>query len=340
MGRGRWGFWRYGKDIGIDLGTSTVLVYVKGRGLILSEPSLLAVDKQSHRLLKTGEEARALLNQTPGSLAASRPIRRGVISDYEKTVELLRSLLRTAHAAGVFRPRLLISLPPGSTEVEARAVIDAGLQAGARQVRLLEQPLAALLGGGVDVAGPYGHMVVDVGGGTTDIAVVSLGQIMAVSSLKVAGDQFDEAIVKHVRNRHQVLLGIHGAELIKRSIGCAIPLSPEETMETRGRDLETGLPKTLAITSTEVAEALASPIEQILEGISEVLERTPPELAGDIAREGILLTGGGVLLRGLDRRVSACCGLPVRLAEDPHTAVIYGLGKALDSAFDNSPGKT
>jgi len=339
MSRGRWSFWRFGKDIGIDLGTSTVLVFVKGRGLILTEPSLLAVDKQSHRLLKTGDEARALLSQTPGSLAAFRPIRQGVISDYEKTVEMLRALLRNARATGLFRPRLLISLPPGSTEVEARAVIDVGLQAGARQVRLLAQPLAALLGAGVDVSGPYGHMVVDIGGGTTDIAVVSLGQIMAVASLKVAGDQFDEAIVKHVRSRHQVLLGIHGAELIKRSIGCAIPLSPEATMETRGRDLETGLPKTLSITSTEVAEALESPIRQILEGILEVLERTPPELAADIAREGILLTGGGSLLQGLDRRVSACCGLPVRLAEDPHTSVIYGLGKALDSAFDNPPGR-
>ena len=340
MGRGRRGFWRFGKDSGIDLGTSTVWVYGKGRGLLLSEPSLLAVDKQTRRLLQTGEEAQVLLNQTPGSLAAFRPIHQGVISDYEKTVEMLRVLLRKARATGLFRPRLLISLPPGSTEVEARAVIDAGLQAGARQVRLLEQPLAALLGAGVDVGSPYGHMVVDVGGGTTDIAVVSLGQIMASVSLTVAGDQFDEAIVKHVRNRHQVLLGIHGAELIKRSIGCAIPLSPEETMETRGRDLDTGLPKTLTVTSTEVAEALTSPIGQILEGVQEVLERTPPELAADIAQEGILLTGGGVLLRGLDRRISTCCGLPVRLAEDPLATVVQGLGKALESAFDSTSSRS
>jgi rod shape-determining protein MreB len=339
MGRSRRGFFRFGKDIGIDLGTSTVLVYVKGRGLVLTEPSLLAVDRQSRRLLKTGAEAQALLSQTPGSLAAFRPIRQGVISDYEKTVELLRVLLRDVRATGLFRPRLLISLPPGGTEVEARAVIDAGLQAGARQVRLLEQPLAALMGAGVDITGPYGHMVVDIGGGTTDIAVVSLGQIMASASLKVAGDQFDEAIVKHIRSLHQVLLGVHGAELLKRSIGCAIPLTPGETVETRGRDLETGLPKTLTITSTEIAEALDVPIQQVLEGIAEVLERTPPELVSDIAREGILLTGGGVLLRGLTQRISASCGLPVRLAEDPHTAVIYGLGKALESAFDDRSGR-
>ena len=328
----------FGKNIGIDLGTSTVLVYVQGRGLVLTEPSLLAVDRQSRKLLKTGEEAQALLSQTPGTLAAFRPIRQGGISDYEKTVELLRTLLRNARATGLFRPRLLINLPPGSTEVEARAFIDVGLQAGARQVRLLEQPLAALLGAGVEITGPYGHMVVDVGGGTTDIAVVSLGQIMASSSLKVAGDQFDEAIVKHIRSRHQVLLGVHGAELLKRSIGCALPLTPEETLETRGRDLETGLPKALTITSTEIAEALDVPIRQILEGISEVLERTPPELALDIAREGILLTGGGSLLQGLSQRISASCGLPVRLAEDPHTTVIYGLGKALESAFDDRSG--
>jgi len=333
-------FWRFGKDICIDLGTSSILIYVKGRGLVLTEPALLAVDKLSRKLLKTGEEAKTLLNQTPGSLAAFRPLRQGVISDYDKTVEMLRAFLQKAHATGLFRPRLLVSLPPGSTEVEARAVIDAGLQAGARQVRLLEQPLAALLGAGVDITGPYGHMVVDVGGGTADIAVVSLGQIMAAASLKVAGDQFDEAIVKYIRNRHQILLGVHAAELIKCSIGCAIPLSPEETIETRGRDLETGLPKTLILTSTEVAEALESPIQQVLEGISEVLERTPPELISDIAQEGILLTGGGILLRGLDRRIAASCGLPVHLAEAPTTTVVYGLGKALDSAFDNRTGRT
>lgn len=340
MSSGRRAFWPFGKDIGIDLGTSSTLIYERGRGLILMEPSLLAVDKQSRRLLQTGEAARALLNQTPGSLAAYRPIRQGVISDYEKTVDMLRALLRNARATGLFRPRLLISLPPGSTEVEARAFIDAGLQAGARQVRLLAQPLAALLGAGVDISGPYGHMVVDVGGGITDIAVVSLGQIMASVSLTVAGDQFDEAIVKHIRSRHQVLLGIHGAELLKQSIGCAIPLSPEETMETRGRDLETGLPRAITVTSTEVAEALEPPIGQILEGVQEVLERTPPELAADIAEEGILLTGGSVLLRGLDRRISACCGLPVHLAEDPYATVLHGLGKALDSAFDSTTGRS
>ena len=320
----------FGKDIGIDLGTATVLVYVKGKGIVLQEPSVVAVDKQTGKVLKVGSEAESMLGRTPGNIVARRPLRQGVISDYEMTEQMLKEFLRKVSATRFFKPRLVICVPSGITEVEERAVIDAGIQAGARRVYLIEEPLAAAIGAGVDITRPDGHMVVDIGGGTTDIAVISLSSIVESASIKVAGDQFDEAVVKYIRHRHNALIGERTAEELKRTIGCVIPRPDEVTLEVKGRCLQSGGPRIFTVSSREMVEAFAPVTGQILESIQGVLERTPPELLGDISRNGIVMTGGGSLVWGLSQVVQQYTGIKTLLAEDALTSVVHGTGKTLD----------
>lgn len=321
---------RFGRDIGIDLGTASSLVYVKGRGVILQESSVVAVDKQTGKVLTVGAEAQRLLSQTPGDLVAVRPLRTGVISDYAMTERILREILRKTSGSRVFKPRLVICVPTSITEVEERALIDAGLQAGARRVYLLEEPLAAALGAGIDISKAEGNMVIDIGAGSTEIAVLSLSSIVESLSLNVAGDQFDEAIVKYLRRKYNLLIGERIAEEIKRSIGCVLPRLLELSTEVKGRSLTTGLPETITISSTELVQALLPVTGQILESIQTILERTPPELVADITNNGILLTGGGSLLWGLDQLISRQIGIKTRLLDDPITAVALGTGKTLE----------
>ncbi len=328
----------FGRDIGIDLGTASVLVYVRGRGVILQEPSVVAVDKRNGKVLKVGEEAQRMLGRTPGNIVAIRPLRNGVISDYEMTERMLREFLRKVSVARFFKPRLVICVPSGITEVEERAVIDAGLQAGARRVYLIEEPLAAAIGAGIDITQADGHMVVDIGGGTTDIAVISLSGIVESASIKVAGDQFDEAIVKYIRRKHNVLIGERTAEDLKRNIGCVIAQPQESRCEIKGRCLMSGLPKVFSVTSTEMVEAFEEVTTQILESIHSVLERTPPELVADISNNGIIMTGGGSLIRGFDTLIAAHTGIEVRLAEDAVSSVAYGTGKTLENLSDMQDG--
>lgn len=328
----------FGRDIGIDLGTASVLVYVKGRGVILQEPSVVAVDKRSGKVLKVGEEAQRMLGRTPGNIVAIRPLRHGVISDYEMTERMLKEFLRKVSATRFFKPRLVICVPSGITEVEERAVIDAGIQAGARRVYLIEEPLAAAIGAGIDITQADGHMVVDIGGGTTDIAVISLSGIVESASIKVAGDQFDEAIVKFIRRKHNVLIGERTAEDLKRNIGCVSPRPEEATSEIKGRCLMTGLPKVFSVTSSEMVNAFEEVTSQILESIHSVLERTPPELVADISNNGIIMTGGGSLIWGFDKLIAAHTGIETRLAEDAITSVACGTGKTLDNLSDMQDG--
>ena len=318
------------KDIGIDLGTASVLVYIKGKGVVLNEPSVVAIDKNTGRLLKVGAEAQAMLGRTPGNIVAIRPLREGVISDYDMTERMLKEFIHKVAGFSFFKPRVIICVPSGITEVEERAVIDAGIQAGARKVYLIEEPVAAAIGAGIDIAKPDGHMVVDIGGGTTDIAVISLSGVVESASIKVAGDQFNEAIVKYMRRKHNVLVGERTAELMKMEIGCVFPKEEETSIDVKGRCLLTGLPKTLTVTSTEMLEAFEEPVERILEAVHGVLERTPPELSADIIDRGITLTGGGALLRGLDQLIQSETGIDVHIAEDPLDCVAKGAGAVLD----------
>lgn len=320
----------FGRDIGMDLGSSTCLVYVKGQGLILQEPSVVAVDKQSGKVLTVGEEAERMLSRTPGDLVAVRPLRTGVISDYAMTERILREALRKVSGSRVFKPRLVICVPVRMTEVEERALIDAGLQAGARRVYLLEEPLAAAIGAGIDISKADGTMVVDIGAGSTDIAVLSLSGIVESLSLKAAGDQFDEAIVKYIRRKHNVLIGERIAEELKCSIGCVLPRPSEVSVEVKGRSLSSGLPETFTLTSTEMVAALQPVSNQILESLQTILERTPPELVLDIEKNGILLTGGGSLLWGFDQLIPTRTGIKTRLLDDPITAIALGTGKTLE----------
>lgn len=320
----------FAKDIGIDLGTASVLVYVAGRGIVLREPSVVAIDKQTGRVLKVGGEAQQMLGRTPGNIVAIRPLREGVISDYGMTEKMLRELLHKVSPSRLFKPRIVVCIPSGITEVEERAVIDAGIQAGARRVYLIEEPLASAMGAGIDITRPDGHMVVDVGGGTTDIAVISLGGVVESASLKVAGDHFDRALIKYVRQKHNVLIGERTAEELKCTIGCVLPPEQEETMEVKGRCLATGLPKMISVTAEETAEAFAEVADQILEAIHSVLERTPPELSADLSASGILLTGGGSLVRGLDTLISRETGIETSISEDAVSCVALGTGQALD----------
>ena len=319
------------KDIGIDLGTASVLVYVKGKGIVLNEPSVVALDKNTGKLLKVGADAQAMLGRTPGNIIAIRPLREGVISDYDMTERMLREFLHKVAGVSFFKPRVIICVPSGITEVEERAVIDAGIQAGARKVYLIEEPVAAAVGAGIDIAQPDGHMVVDIGGGTADIAVISLSGVVESCSIKIAGDQLNEAVVKYMRRKHNLLVGERTAEEMKKKIGCVFPKEEEETMDVKGRCLLTGLPKVVTVSSTEMMDAFEEPVERIMEAIHSVLERTPPELVADISTNGIVMTGGGSMVAGFEQLVTARTGIHTVIAEDAISCVALGTGKSLDS---------
>jgi rod shape-determining protein MreB len=319
------------KDIGIDLGTASVLVYVKGKGVVLNEPSVVALDKNTGKLLKVGADAQAMLGRTPGNIIAIRPLREGVISDYDMTERMLREFIRKVVGVQFFKPRVIICVPSGITEVEERAVIDAGIQAGARKVYLIEEPVAAAIGAGIDITQPDGHMVVDIGGGTADIAVISLSGVVESCSIKVAGDQLNEAVIKYMRRKHNLLVGERTAEDMKIKIGCVFPKEEEETIEVKGRCLLTGLPKVVTVSSTEMMDAFEEPVERIMEAIHSVLERTPPELVADVSTNGIVMTGGGSLVSGFDKLVEARTGIHTMIAEDAISCVAIGTGKSLDS---------
>ena len=319
------------KDIGIDLGTASVLVFVRGKGIVLNEPSVVALDKNTGKLLKVGEEAQAMLGRTPGNIIAIRPLREGVISDYDMTERMLREFIHKVAGVSIFKPRVIICVPSGITEVEERAVIDAGISAGARKVYLIEEPVAAAIGAGIDIAKPDGHMVVDIGGGTADIAVISLGGVVESASIKIAGDQLNEAVVKYMRRKHNLLVGERTAEEMKKQIGCVFPKDEEEIMDVKGRCLLTGLPKVVAVSSTEMMDAFEEPVERIMEAIHSVLERTPPELVADISTNGIVMTGGGSLVAGFDKLVTARTGIHTMIADDAISCVALGTGKSLET---------
>jgi rod shape-determining protein MreB len=321
-----------GADIGVDLGTATVLVYVKNKGIVLNEPSVVAIDRNSNKIFAVGEEARRMLGRTPGNIVATRPLREGVIADYDTTERMLKHFIeKSCGKSLLFRPRVMVCIPSGVTGVEERAVKEAAVQAGAKEAHLIEEPLAAALGAGVDIAQPSGNMVIDVGGGTTDIAVLSLGGIVVSQSLRVGGDKFDEAIVRYIRKKYNLMIGERTGEEVKITVGTAFPeMKTEDTsMDVRGRDLVTGLPKTLTITSRETFEAMSEAITSVISAVKEVLEKTPPELASDIIDKGLVLTGGGALLHGLDALISHETGLPVHIADEPVSCVAKGTGKAL-----------
>ncbi|MDD4599869.1 MAG: rod shape-determining protein [Negativicutes bacterium] len=319
-------------DIGVDLGTANILVYIKGKGIVLSEPSVVAIDRDTNRVLAIGEEARRMLGRTPGNIIAIRPLREGVIADYDTTEIMLRHFIQKVVGKSMFfKPRIMICIPSGVTTVEKRAVLEAAMQAGARKTYLIEEPLAAALGAGLEIAEPCGAMVVDIGGGTTDVAVLSLGGIVVSQSLRIGGDKFDEALVRYVKKEFNMMIGERTAEEIKVTIGTAFPDNRNEAMEIRGRDLLSGLPKTVRITSAEAREAMTDPVWAIVQCVKTVLETTPPELSADIMDHGIVMTGGGALLNGLDRLIKEETGIPTYLADDPLSCVALGTGKALDS---------
>ena len=318
-------------DIGIDLGTASILVFVKGKGVVLKEPSVVAFDRDTNKIKAIGEEARLMLGRTPGNIVAVRPLRQGVISDYKVTEQMMKYFITKAIGHRTFRkPLIAVCVPSGVTEVERKAVEDATLMAGARDVRIIEEPIAAAIGAGIDITKPCGNMIVDIGGGTSDIAVISLGGTVVSTSVKIAGDDFDEAIVRYMRKKHNLLIGERTAEDIKIKIGAAYPRAEADYMEVRGRNLVTGLPKTVKVSSEETEEALRETTAQIVEAIHSVLEKTPPELAADIADRGIVLTGGGSLLRGLDDLIASKTGINTVTAEDPMTAVAIGTGRYVE----------
>ncbi len=321
----------FGQDIGIDLGTATVIAYVKGKGIVLREPSVVAVNNITGEVLAVGHEARRMLGRTPGNIVAIRPLRDGVISDYTVTEKMLKYFIGKIGGRFLFAPRIMICIPSQVTEVEKKAVIDAASNAGARKVYLIEEPIAAAIGAGLDISKPCGNMIVDIGGGTTDIAVISLGGSVVSTSIKVAGDKFDEAIVKYIKKRHNVMIGERTAEELKQQIGCVFPKIQDMEMDVRGRDLITGLPKTITIYSSEMMEALDEPSMLIVDAVHSVLEKTPPELAADISDKGIYMTGGGCLIDGLDRLLQEKIGINVMIAEDAISCVAKGTGKALDN---------
>lgn len=319
------------KDIGIDLGTATVLVYVKGRGIVLKEPSVVAIDKNNQKILKVGREAQQMLGRTPGNITAIRPLRDGVISQYDVTLRMIQHFIKRACGNSIFfKPRVIICVPSGITEVEERAVYDAATQAGAKKTYLIEEPLAAAIGAGIDISQPNGHMVVDIGGGTTDIAVTSLGGIVVSESIKVAGDRFDEAIIRYVRKKHNILIGERTAEEIKIKVGSVWPREEQRVIEVKGRCLTQGLPRVVRISSEEIPNALAEPIKAVVEAVCYVVERTPPELIGDVLSNGIVMTGGGSLLYGLDKLIEHVTGIRTRVADKAVSCVAMGTGMALD----------
>ena len=321
----------FSTDLGIDLGTSNVLVYVDGKGVVIREPAVVAMDKNSGKVLQVGAAARNMLGRTPGNVVAMRPLKDGVISDHEMTVKLLQALFRKAIKTSMFnpKPRVVVCVPSGVTEVEERSVINAAIEAGARRVYLIEEPLAAAMGAGLDIKGPNGHMVVDIGAGTTDIAVLSLNGVAVSSSLKIAGDAFDEAIARYVRRKHGVVIGQVTAEEIKIRIGCVYPRPEDISMLVKGRDTKTGMPRELTILSSEIFEVLRRPARQIADEVLSVLEEASPELVGDISANGITLTGGGSQIWGMASLLSERTGVPCTLADDPDSCVAYGCGKSL-----------
>ena len=322
---------RFSRDMGVDLGTANTLVYVRREGIVLREPSVVAKRVDGGEILAVGDEAKKMIGRTPGDIVATRPLRDGVIADFDTTAAMLAYFIRHGLRGRSFlRPRVVVGIPSGVTEVEKRAVIDATLQAGAREAYLIEQPMAAAIGAGLPVSDPVGSMVVDIGGGTTEVAVIALGGIVTARSLRIAGDEMDEAIIQYSRKAYNLLIGERTSEDIKIAVGSAFPQREEQTIEVRGRDLVSGLPRTVRMTSTEIREAMAEPIAGIVEAVKMTLERTPPELAADIVDRGIVMAGGGSLLRGLDRLLSEETGMPVTLTDDPLSSVVLGTGKALE----------
>src|SRR6188472_2688193 len=321
---------RSGGDVAVDLGTANTVVYVRGRGIVLSEPSVVAIDERTGEVHAVGSEAQLMIGRTPASISADRPLRHGVIADFEVTEAMLRRFMEKVLSSRFSRPRLVMCAPSGVTEVERRAVEEASLSAGAREVHLIEESLAAAIGAGVDIAEPKGRMVVDIGGGTSEVAIISLGGLVVAKSLRVGGYDLDDAITNHIRLEHRMAIGSQSAEAIKLAAGSAIPLQEEIKTSIRGRDLASGLPREIVLTSEEVRQAIASPLAEIMAAIHATLEETPPELAADITTQGILLAGGGSLLRGFDVRVGHETGMPVRLAEDPLACVATGAGMSLE----------
>jgi len=324
---------QFSRDMGIDLGTANTLVTVKGRGVVLQEPSVVAIQRDTGTIMAVGEEAKRMIGRTPGNIVAIRPMKDGVIADFDVTQAMLRYFINKAGRRTLIKPRVIVSIPSGVTEVEKRAVLDAILQAGGREAHLLEEPMAAAIGAGLPVYEPTGNMIVDIGGGTTEVAVISLGGIVTSRSIRIGGDEMDEAIVNYIKRAYNLMIGERTAEEIKIHLGSAYNPSQEEeeeTYEVRGRDLVTGLPKTLSITGREVREALAEPVASIVEAVKVTLERTPPELAADIMDRGIVMAGGGSLLKNFDLLLAKETGMPVYLAEDPLTCVVMGTGKALE----------
>lgn len=324
----------FSKDLGIDLGTATTLVYIKGKGIVLREPSVVAIqrDGSANSILAVGEEAKKMIGRTPGNIVAIRPMKDGVIADYDVTQTMLKYFISKAYKKFLFvKPMVIVCVPSGVTEVEKRAVIDASLDAGAREAFLIEEPMAAAIGAGLPVEEPTGSMIVDIGGGTTEVAIISLGGIVTSRSIRIGGDEMDESIVLYIKRVYNLMIGERTAEQIKIEIGSAFPEEKEDKMEVRGRDLVTGLPKTIKISSEEIREALKEPVSSIIDAVKISLENTPPELAADIMDKGIVMTGGGSLLKGLDRLLKEETGMPVHIAENPIDCVALGTGKALES---------
>jgi rod shape-determining protein MreB len=320
-----------GRDMGIDLGTANTLVYVKSKGIVLEEPSIVAIDKSKKRILAVGKEAKRMVGRTPGNIVAVRPLKDGVIADFETTEKMLRYFIQTVHKNIAFaRPRIVICVPSGITPVEKKAVIEVTEQAGARAAYIIEEPLAAAIGANLPIDEPTGSMIVDIGGGTSEVAVISLGGIVVSQSLRIGGDEMDEAIVYYLKKDHNLLVGERTSERVKIEIGSAFPLENEEKMEINGRDLVTGLPKTIIITSQQIRKALEKPVGDIVNSIVEVLDGTPPELSSDIMKRGIVLAGGGSLLKGFSERISRETHCPVYMAEDPIAAVAVGAGKCVE----------
>jgi rod shape-determining protein MreB len=321
----------FSSDLAIDLGTATTLVYVRGKGITLCEPSVVAIEKQSNSVLAVGVEAKRMVGRTPGNIVVFRPIKEGVIADFAMTERMLEYFITKSHNRRAFvRPRCIIGVPSRITEVEQRAVRESASQAGAREVYLIEEPVAAAIGAGLPITEPSGNMVVDIGGGTTDIAVISLGGIVCSESVKVAGDSMDDAIMSYVKRRYNLLIGEHMAERVKIEVGSAYPMEQEKTMMVKGRDMISGIPRTVVVNDSEIREALEDPIHSIVNALRTALEKTPPELAGDIIDKGVVLTGGGSLLPGLATRFQEETNLPIISVEDPLTSVVYGVGKVLD----------
>lgn len=322
----------FSRDIGIDLGTANTLIFMRGKGIIIREPSVVAVDTRNNSVRSVGQEAKDVIGRTPGSIVAVRPLKDGVIADFEVTAAMLQEFIRKAIAKSFVKPRVIICVPSGVTAVERRAVKEAAESAGAKKVAIIEEPMAAAIGAGLPVAEPAGSMVVDIGGGTSEVAVISLGGIVAARSVRVAGDEFDNSIINYLKKKYNLLIGERTAENIKIRIGSACPLEEEEKMEVKGRNLLNGLPENLEVSSEEVREALEEPLAKVVEAIKITLERTPPELAADIIDHGIMLTGGGALLRGLDTLINGETGIPVHIAENPLDCVAAGTGAVLENS--------